>query len=173
MSFFDKGEGGEEGQQRQCSMDEEITQGTGGKYCCVSLPVWMCICALCHAFVCLCILEVWFTCACLSERFYRLRFCISSIAYVQARSKKKKEFSPPPDTAVPITEIEKEEEESSSQAQTPAEESTVKVRPVFNPPVQTATPSSDARFCLTIYPPPCLPVSRCPSALKFTPSTPM
>ncbi|XP_045897767.1 SH3 and cysteine-rich domain-containing protein 2-like [Micropterus dolomieu] len=61
------GEGAEECQQRQCSMEEEITQETGEK------------------------------------------------------------FSPSLDDPVPDTEIEKEEDESISQAQTPAEDSSVKV----------------------------------------------
>lgn len=77
--------------------------------------------------------------------------------YVWAHSKN--DLSPPPDTAVPNAEIEKEEDESSGQAQTPAEESSVKVPPVFKPP----TPRADCHpllvsslivyFCLTTSPP--------------------
>lgn len=51
MSVFDQGEGGEEGQQRQCSVDEEITQEAGGKRRSVSA---------CHAFMSLSLLSVVF-----------------------------------------------------------------------------------------------------------------
>ena len=62
FSSLKKGEGGEERQQRQCSMEEEITQETGGKRRCVSVSpsMWMrsvstLLCV--HAYVV-------FTCAC-------------------------------------------------------------------------------------------------------------
>uniref|UniRef100_A0A3Q3MZB1 SH3 and cysteine-rich domain-containing protein 2 n=1 Tax=Mastacembelus armatus TaxID=205130 RepID=A0A3Q3MZB1_9TELE len=38
------GEGGEEKQQRQCSMEEEITQEIGGKHCCVCSSPCMLLC---------------------------------------------------------------------------------------------------------------------------------
>lgn len=156
ISFFDKGEGGEEGQQRQCSMDEETTQGTGGKYCCVD--VHMCLlsrlCVSAHAGMSEQEISI-------STVVYKCRF-IHVCTFFQVLQ--------PPDAAVPNTEIEKEEEESSSQAQTPAEESGVKVRAWFySPGTGMSSPPQASGLIL----PPCLVVSRCPSALKYTPSTPM
>lgn len=65
ISFFDKGEEDEENQETQCSMEEEITQETGGKHSVLVFQcIWMCICTtytsapMCvHAYVAI-------TCAC-------------------------------------------------------------------------------------------------------------
>lgn len=97
---------------------------------------------------------------CMSVReIYYVWLCICLKACVWAHSKK--DFLPPPDTAVPNAEIEKEEDESSSQAQTPAEESSVTVPPVFNPPVQTVTPCwFPPLACISASLPP-LPVTSC------------
>lgn len=168
ISFFDKGEGGEESQQRQCSMEEEITQETGGKHCRVSVSpcMWICICAV---YPCLCVsMHMLFTCACLSvwERI-TVSGCekiTCLIAYVWVRAclaPFKKNVSPPPDTPDPDTEIEKEEDESSGQAQTPADDSSVKVPLFLIPPVQTVTPRCFLpRACISVSLPP-LPVSPC------------
>lgn len=65
ISFFDKGEGGEERQQRQCSMEEEITQEIGGKHCCVSVSMYayMHTCTFCTSTPICVYAYIAFTCA--------------------------------------------------------------------------------------------------------------
>lgn len=122
-------------------MEEEITQEMGGKHCCVSLSMYICISAECPR---LCVsVHNMFTSACLSvcERdllCLLVKNMTSLIAYVLVHASlvpSEKIFIPLPETpeTVPDVEAEKEEDESSCQAPTPAEDNNVKVPPFFNP----------------------------------------
>lgn len=108
--------------------------------CCMAVHTVGCV------YLCMSVSEIYYVCLC-----------------IYAWRHSKNDLSPPPDTAVPNAEIEKEEDESSGQAQTPAEESSVKVPSVFKPPtpVQTVTPCWFPPWsCISASLPP-LPVTPC------------
>lgn len=176
IPFFDKDEGGEESQQRQCSMEEEITQETaGGKHCCVSvsLCMWICICAVCP---CLCVslhmlclpvhVYVWmrFTVSGCEKWHAWLRECawrhltkvLTTSRHLCPRHRDREggrgEHGPSPDSCGG------EQCEGTS---------------LLIPPTRPVTLCCFLpQACISVSLPG-LPVSRCPSALKFTPSTPM
>ena len=169
-------------------MEEEITQETGGKHCCVSM--WICICAvrpcLCVSMlesclpvhVCLCVREIYcvrpWTVICLTAHV---------LAHASLAPSKKTSYS----LQTPLS--------LNRRSRRRKRRAAAKLRPklkflwttavsrcclFFNPLVQSVT--FFFFFCRLkhvflphyISPRPAVsPVSRCPSALKFTPSTPM
>lgn len=159
ISFFDKGEGGEEGQQRQCSMDEEITQGTGGKYCCVDVHM----CLLSH----LCVSAD----AGMSEQeieisvvVYKCRFIrVGTFFFLKQVLATSRRHCP-----------QHRDREGRRGEQQPSPDSCrgeqcEGVACFYSPGADLSSSPQASGLIL----PPCLLVSRCPSALKYTPSTPM
>ncbi|XP_029912863.1 SH3 and cysteine-rich domain-containing protein 2-like isoform X2 [Myripristis murdjan] len=137
------GEGSEDREQRQCSMEEEITPETGGKQCHMPMSpsVWICIFILC-VYMCLHVHTHKLTCVvCVSKRKTLTEVvenymndcmsecvCVCVCLCVCVRLTLSKQiFFLLSDTAVPENEPEEEENAGSGQTQTPAEESSVKV----------------------------------------------
>lgn len=122
ISFL-KGEGGEERQERQCSMEEEITQETGGKCCYVYVK-----CAVCGSMSLLrlpvhdCLHERDISFVCLLKKFqpHNCKGLLFFATFTEI-------LAPLPDAAVPEEEMEKEVEQSCEQAEIPAEDSSSKV----------------------------------------------
>uniref|UniRef100_A0AAQ4RRI2 SH3 and cysteine-rich domain-containing protein 2 n=1 Tax=Gasterosteus aculeatus aculeatus TaxID=481459 RepID=A0AAQ4RRI2_GASAC len=112
------GEGGEEMQQRQYSLEEEITQETGGKR---RRLLYV------RAYVCRCNVVMYLCmslCVRVRERVRELFKKDETVmcGCVRKQRRVRQSLAPPPsDVSVPDVEVEKEEDESCSGAPTPAE----------------------------------------------------
>lgn len=162
-------------QQRQYSLEEEITQETGGKR---RRLLYV------RAYVCRCNVVMYLCmslCVRVRERERELFKKDETVmcGCVRKQRRVRQSLAPPPsDVSVPDVEVEKEEDESCSGAPTPAEapnaaeESSVMVALSLIPPADVSLPRASI-YLISPLSRPCLTVSRYPSALKFTPSTPM